>query len=165
MRWIRKTVRKHCGEGCRETDAQIRAEFLIATVESRVRLRRLSFWSQLRTASPLLRALLQESGMRLPWTIAIVGDLVALQVQSKVSMMPHPAGDVDAWMKLAAENKVCCKQLVKPVLTHVESAALEAREKARCPLPVVLSWLEHMRHAWVLAKPHQRACRALSISS
>ena len=27
MRWIRKAVRKHRGEGCRETDAQIRAEF------------------------------------------------------------------------------------------------------------------------------------------
>ena len=29
MRWIRKSVRKHGGEGCRETDAQIRAEFSI----------------------------------------------------------------------------------------------------------------------------------------
>ena len=72
--------------------------------------------------------------MRLPWTRAIVGNLVALQaVQSKVSMMPHPAGDVDAWIKLAVENKVSWKQLVKPVLTHVGSPAFEARESVRCP--------------------------------
>ena len=91
MSWTRKAVKRHRGEGCRGTDAQIRAEFSVATVESKVRLRRLSFLSQLRTASPLLRALLQEVGMRLPWTKAIVGDLVALQAaQLKVSAMPHP---------------------------------------------------------------------------
>ena len=54
-------------------------------------------------------------------------------MQSKVSMMPHPAGDVDAWTKLAVEDKVSWKQLVKPVLTLVGSPALEARETARCP--------------------------------
>ena len=50
----------NCGEGCNETDAQIRAELLIATVESKIRHRRLSFLAQLRTASPMLRALMQE---------------------------------------------------------------------------------------------------------
>ena len=33
MRWIRKAVKRHCGEGCNETDAQIRAEFSIATAQ------------------------------------------------------------------------------------------------------------------------------------
>ena len=47
--------------------------------------------------------------------------------------MPHHAGDVDAWIKLAVGNRMSWKQLVKPVLTHVGSAALEAKEKARCP--------------------------------
>ena len=43
-------------------------------------------------------------------TLAIVGDLVALQaMQPKVSAMLHAAG----------ENKVSWRQLVKPVLTHV----------------------------------------------
>ena len=56
MRWIRKAVQRHCGEGCNETDAQIRAELPIATVESKIRHRRLSFLAQLRTASPMLRA-------------------------------------------------------------------------------------------------------------
>ena len=80
----------------------------------------------------MLRALLQEVGMRLLWTKAIVGDLVALQAaQPKVSAMPHPAGDVDAWIRLAVENKASWKQLVKPVLTHVGSPALE--ETVRCP--------------------------------
>ena len=93
MSWTRKAVKRHRGEGFRGTDAQIRGEFSLATVESKVRLRRLTFLSQLRTASPLLRALLQEVGMRLPWTKAIVGDLMALQAaQPKVSAMPHPAG-------------------------------------------------------------------------
>ena len=41
--------------------------------------------------------------------------------------------DVDAWIKLALENKVSCKQLVKPVLTHVGSPALETGESVRCP--------------------------------
>ena len=44
MSWTRKAVKRHRGEGCRGTDAQIRAEFSIATVESKVRLRRLSFF-------------------------------------------------------------------------------------------------------------------------
>ena len=79
MRWIRKAVKRYRGEGCNETDAQIRAEFSIATVESKIRHRRLGFLAQLRTASPMLRAPLQEGNMRLPWTTAVVGDLVALQ--------------------------------------------------------------------------------------
>ena len=47
--------------------------------------------------------------------------------------MPHPPGDVDAWMKLAVETKVNWKQLVKPVLTHVGSSALETGETVRFP--------------------------------
>ena len=43
--WIRKAVKKYRGEGCTSTDAQIRAEFSTATVESKVRPRRLSFLS------------------------------------------------------------------------------------------------------------------------
>ena len=106
MRWMRKAVKRYRGEGCNEIDAQIRAEFSITTVESKIRHRMLGFLAQLRTACPMLRALLQEGGMRLPWTKAVVGDLVALQAaQPKVAMMPHPAGDVDAWIKLAVENK------------------------------------------------------------
>ena len=73
MRWIRKAVKRYRGEGCNETDAQIRAEFSITTVESKIRHRRLGFLAQLRTASPMLRALMQEGGMRLPWTKAVVG--------------------------------------------------------------------------------------------
>ena len=134
MRWIRKAVKRYRGEGCNETDAQIRAEFSIATVESKIRHRRLGFLAQLRTASPMLRALLQEGSMRLPWTKAIVGDLVALQAaQPKVAMMPHPAGDVDEWIKLAVEKKSSWKQLVKPVLTHIGSPALGPAEMVQCP--------------------------------
>ena len=66
MNWTGKSVKRHRGEGCRETHAQIRAEFSIPTVESMIRLRRMVFLSQLRTASPLFRALLQEAGMQLP---------------------------------------------------------------------------------------------------
>ena len=92
---IRKAVKRYRGERCNETDARIRAEFSIATVESKIRHRRLGFLAQLRTASPMLRALLQEGCMRLPWTKAAVGDLVALQAaQPQVAMMPHP-GRVD----------------------------------------------------------------------
>ena len=47
--------------------------------------------------------------------------------------MPHPAGDVDACIKLAVETKVNWKQLVKPVLTHVGSSALETGETVRFP--------------------------------
>ena len=72
--------------------------------------------------------------MRLPWTKAVVGDLVALQAaQPKVAMMPHPAGDVDAWIKLAVDYKSSWKQLVKPVLTHVGSPALGPAEMVQCP--------------------------------
>ena len=71
-------MKRYRGEGCNETGAQIRAEFSIATVESKIRHRRLGFLAQLRTASPMLRALMQEGGMRLPWTKAVIGDLVAL---------------------------------------------------------------------------------------
>ena len=134
MRWIRKAVKRHCGEGCNETDAQIRAEFSIATVESKIWHRRLSFLAQLRTASPMLRALMQEGCMRLPWTKAVVGDLVALQAaQRKLAMMPHPAGDVDAWIKLCVENKSSWKRLVKPVLIHIGSPALGTAEMVQCP--------------------------------
>ena len=133
MRWIRK-VKRYRGESCNKTDAQIRAEFSIATMESKFRHRRLGFLAQLRTASPMLRALLQEGGMRLPWTKAVVGDLVALQAaQPKVAMMPHPAGDVDAWIKLAVDNKSSWKQLVRPVLTHIGSPALGPEEMVQCP--------------------------------
>ena len=66
MNWTGKSVKRHRGESCRETQAQIRAEFSIPTVESMIRLRRMVFLSQLRTASPLFRALLQEAGMQLP---------------------------------------------------------------------------------------------------
>ena len=52
MRWTRKAVKRHRGEGCKETDAQIRAEFSVATVESKMRCRRLGFLAQLHTASP-----------------------------------------------------------------------------------------------------------------
>ena len=72
--------------------------------------------------------------MRLPWTKAVVGDLVALQAaQPKVAMMPHPAGDVDAWIKLAVDNKLSWKQLVKPVLTRIGSPALGPAEMVQCP--------------------------------
>ena len=72
--------------------------------------------------------------MRLPWTKAVVGDLVALQAaQPKVAMMPHPAGDVDAWIKLAVKNKSSWKQLVKPVLTHIGLPALGPAEMVQCP--------------------------------
>ena len=47
--------------------------------------------------------------------------------------MPRPAGDVDAWIKLAVENKVSWKQLVKPVLTHARSPTLETGETVRFP--------------------------------
>ena len=43
MNWTRQAVKRHRGEGCRETDAQIRAEFSISTVESKITLRRLVF--------------------------------------------------------------------------------------------------------------------------
>ena len=95
---------------------------------------RCSFLAQLRTASPMLRALMQEGSMRLPWTKAVVGDLVALQAaQRKVAMMPHPAGDVDAWIKLGVENKSSWKQMVKPVLIHIGSPALGTAEMVQCP--------------------------------
>ena len=65
---------------------------------------------------------------------AVVGDLVALQAaQPKVAMMPHPAGDVDAWIKLAVDDKSSWKQLVKPVLTHIGSPALGPAETVQCP--------------------------------
>ena len=96
-------------------------------MESKIRLPRLGL-SQLGTASPMLRALLQEGSMRLSWTKAVAGDLVARQ-----AVQPHPAGDVDVWFKLAVENKVSWRQLVKPVLTHLGSPALETSETARCP--------------------------------
>ena len=38
-----------------------------------MRCRRLRFLAQLHTASPMLRALLQEGGVRIPWVQAIVG--------------------------------------------------------------------------------------------
>ena len=125
MRWIRKAVTKLM--------PKIHAEFSIATVESKIRHRRLGFLAQLRTAAPMLRALLQEEGMRLPWTKAVVGDLVALQAaQPKVAMMPRPAGDVTrglSWLW----NKSSWKQLVKPVLTHIGSPALGPAETVQCP--------------------------------
>ena len=65
-------------EGCRVTD-EVRAEFLIPTVESKIKRRRLGVLSQCSAASLMLRALLQEGCLRLPWARAIVGDLVALQ--------------------------------------------------------------------------------------
>ena len=77
-------MKRYCGEGYNETAAQIRAEFSIATVESKIRHRRLGVLAQLRTASPMLRALLQEGGMRLPWTKAVVGDLVGGSAGSAV---------------------------------------------------------------------------------
>ena len=59
---------------------------------------------------------------------------MALQAaQPKVSAMPHPAGDVDVWIKMAVENKVSWRQLVKPVPTHLGSPALEAAETVPCP--------------------------------
>ena len=77
--------------------------FRLPRWKSKIGHRRLGFLAQLRTASPML---LQKGCMRLPWTKAVVGDLVALQAaQPKVAVMPHPAGDVDAWIKLAVENK------------------------------------------------------------
>ena len=82
--------------------------------------RRLGFLAQLRTASPMLSCTF--GCMRLPWTKAVVGDLVALQ-----------AGDVDAWIKLAVDNKSSWKQLVKPVLTHIGSPALGPAQMVRCP--------------------------------
>ena len=88
MRWTRKAVKRHRGEGGSETDAQIRAEFSIATVESKIRCRRLGFQAQLHTASPMLRALLQEGVDLIAWQAA----------QPKASAMPHPAGDVDVWI-------------------------------------------------------------------
>ena len=67
--------------------------------------------------------------MRLHWTRAIVGDLVALQaVQSKVSMMPHPTGDVDAWIKLPGELEAACEACSY----SCGSPALEVRETVRC---------------------------------
>ena len=134
MRWTRKAVKRHCGEGCSETDAQIRAEFSIATVESKIRCRRLGFLAQLQKASSMLRAVLQEGGTRLPWVMAIIGDLVALQAaQPKVSAMPHPAGDVDVWIRMAVENRVSWRQLVQPVLTHLGAPALETAVTVPCP--------------------------------
>ena len=47
--------------------------------------------------------------------------------------MPHPAGDVDAWIKLGVENKSSWKQLVKPVLVHIGSPALGTSEMVQCP--------------------------------
>ena len=44
MNWTGKSVKRHRGEGCRETNAQIRAEFSIPTVESKIRLRRMVFF-------------------------------------------------------------------------------------------------------------------------
>ena len=120
-------------ESCRETDAQIRAELSIATVESKIRCRRLGFLAHLHTASPMLRALLQGGGMRLPWVKAIIGDLGALQAaQRKVLAMPHPAGNVDVRIKTAVENKVSWRQLVKPVLAHLGSPVLETAETVPC---------------------------------
>ena len=46
--------------------------------------------------------------------------------------MPHPAGDVDAWIKLAVENTSSWKQLVKPVLTHIGPPALGPAEMVQC---------------------------------
>ena len=91
MRWIRKAVKRYRGESCNKTDAQIRAEFSISTVESKIRHRRLGFLAQLRTASTMLRALLQEGGMRLPWIKAVVGGSVALQAAqpNQLGMSTH----------------------------------------------------------------------------
>ena len=50
-----------------------------------------------------------------------------------MAMMPQPAGDVDAWIKFAVENKSSWKQLVKPVLTHIGSPALGPAEMVQCP--------------------------------
>ena len=44
MNWTGKSVKRHRCEGCRETNAQIRAEFSIPTVESKIRLRRMVFF-------------------------------------------------------------------------------------------------------------------------
>ena len=58
---------------------------------------------------------------------------MALQAaQPKVSAMPHPAGDVDVWIKMVVENKLSWRQLVKPGFTHLGSPALETTETARC---------------------------------
>ena len=88
----------------------------------------------------MLRALLQKGGTRLAWVKAIIGDLVALQAaQPKESAKPHPAGDVDVWIRMAVENRVSWRQLAKPVLTHLGSAALETAVTVPCPrLPQVL---------------------------
>ena len=77
--------------------------------------------------------------------------------------MPHPAGDVDAWIKLAVENKSSWKQLVKPVLTHFGSPALGPAEMVPCQVPSAarkhgflsvgfwlqrLSWIKSVRCVW-----------------
>ena len=40
---------------------------------------------------------------------------------------------LDAWIKVAVENKSSWKQLVKPVLTHIGSPALGPPEMVQCP--------------------------------
>ena len=78
-----------------------------------------------RSFAPLLQCFVRPC-RKGAWTKAVVGDLVALQAV-------HPAGDVDAWIKLAVENKSSWKQLVKPFLTHIGSPAMGPAEMVQCP--------------------------------
>ena len=126
-------MKRHRGEGCSETPNSYRAFDSHSGKQDEAPQDWLSGAAE-HDHSPSFARSCRKGGTRFPWTKATVGELVTLQAaQPKVSSMPHPAGDVDAWIALAVENKESCRQCVKPVLTHLGSKAMETGETVRCP--------------------------------
>ena len=77
-------------------------------------MRRLTYLASFRKASPYLRALLQHGGRLHPWVSMIQQDLAGLQtLEPKLSGLPSPYLDIDAWVLFACEHPSAWRRLLR----------------------------------------------------
>jgi hypothetical protein len=123
MRVWRRVIGDPRFQKTRWNDLEVRQLLEVPSLDCYARKRRLMYWSRLtRSSFDALHAVLQarnKFGKQLPWIRLLVGDLKVLKssLPEKLSEMPNPDVDIDAYWQLAKNYPVEWRDLIKLYFT------------------------------------------------